>query len=108
MPKLTRVTANDASNARVFTVNSKIRDDDFHLVKDAWINKSGSLLYAGYYNHEESAKLLGFDSIESAESSGLVHISSCLNSKPKIVYTPQRMTAAQRDTLDYYCSVHSI
>lgn len=84
---------------------------DYSKVKNAWIDRQGRLIYAGYWEHNETAQLIGFADIDAAESAGLIHISESSFSAsgiPLFIHIPRRITDAQYDTLSIYCEAHRI
>lgn len=82
---------------------------DYASVRNAWIDRQGNLIYAGYWQHTETAQLLGYDTTDLAEKAGLVHISeSSFNGLPQFLSIPRRVTDQQYDTIAFYCESHKI
>lgn len=108
MPQLTRVTAQQVNDSRLFDLAAIVPYEHYSAVKDCWIDRKGMVRYAGYYGHTQSARIMGFNSELDAENKGLIHISSCYNGTPDIVHLPHHITKAQKETLFDYCTAHSI
>ncbi len=84
---------------------------DYSKVKNCWIDRQGQVIYAGYWQHEETARLIGYDDIDTAERGGLIHdseSSSMANGIPLFVHLPRKITDRQYDTIALYCEIHKI
>lgn len=108
MPVVKRITTEEVKNARIFQPGTLLSYDQLNQAKDVWINPSGKVYYAGYWGHEESAKILGFESVCAAEKAGWVHVSSVLNGMPQFVSIPPRPSKAQRESAYDFCMAHTM
>lgn len=108
MPVVKRITTEEVKAARLFEPGTRLEYDDLKKAKDIWINPSGKVFYAGYYGHEESAKVLGFDCVDSMESAGWVHVSSVFKGCPDFVHVPRKPTKAQRESAYDFCMAHNM
>lgn len=95
----------------IMPIGTVVDLDDYEKVKNAWLDRAGNLIYAGFWQHEKTAQLLGYDSLDAAEDAGLIHISESSFGTvgiPMFLHIPRRITDRQYDTLADYCAIHKI
>lgn len=95
----------------IMPIGTIVAPTDYVKVKNCWIDRSGNVIYAGYWQHDETARLIGYDGIDTAEKSGLIHISESSSNAsgiPLFVHIPRKITDRQYDTIAAFCDAHRL
>lgn len=110
MASFGKTTLAEINKLQEFKLAQVVDYTDYGFIKDAWLGRNGKLYYAGSIDqgHDVSCKLLGYNSIESCENAGYIHISSCIRNKITFAAIPNHLSKAQHETLYDYCAAHNI